>query len=180
MSLTSASEFTVQDASTETTQVQLSILPVAAPGEGTGRLIHPTLGTYDYALAPEKWTNMDGDAIKAPIWAGERALEGHVNTLWHGHIEDVVVLERWLGRAGAAMPFDQLRMFIGMWQNPPDPEEGYVQWAPSYVNAHTYNVILEDLAVGQGGIELSHLAIKNDLVQDAVTLQIRLVNRVEE
>lgn len=179
MSLQSSSEFTVLDASIEVTSVTLSILPVAAPGEGTGRLTHPTLGTYDYAMAPERWTNMDGDAIRAPVWAGERALEGHLSTLWHGHIEDVVVEERWLGRAGAAMPFEQLRMFIGMWQNPPDPEDDYILWSPSYVNGHTYQVILEDLTVGSGGIELSHLALKNDLVQDPVTLQIRMVSRVE-
>jgi hypothetical protein len=156
--LTSSAEFTVLDASTEATSVTLTVLPIAEAGEGSGRLIHPSLGTYDYPQGPDEWTNMDGDAVIAPVWSSTLTLAGAANTLWQGTLQDVVIEERWLGRGGLSMPIDQLRMLLSMWMNPPDPASGYVQWAPGYANSHTYKVILLNILVaGQPGSTLTSL-----------------------
>lgn len=173
--LTSSADFTVLDAPTEAASITLTVLPIAGAGEGSGRLIHPTLGIYDYPGAPDEWTNMDGDAVIAPVWSSTLTLDGAANTLWQGTIQDVVIEERWLGHGGLSMPIDQLRMLLSMWMNPPDPATGYVQWQPSYANSHTYNVIvLAVLVSGQPGSTLNYI-IKQGWVAAPVTLRLRLV-----
>ena len=74
--LTSQTTFTVGDASTETTSTSITILPALGASTGKGRLIHPTLGIYDYERCPDEWSNMDGDAIIAPIWASSSLASG--------------------------------------------------------------------------------------------------------
>src|SRR5438105_11089454 len=93
--LTSSATITIGDGSTVTEQASVVVIPAAGVGEGNGRLIHPTLGTYDYDMPPNQWVNLHGDVIVAPIWASEKTLSSVANTLWQGVIRDVVIEEHW-------------------------------------------------------------------------------------
>lgn len=177
--LTSTGSFTVGSGSVVTISAPLVVIPAASVGSGTGRLIHPTFGTFDYLRGPDEWQNMDGDAIIAPIWSSTKTLLGAANTLFVGDLRDVVVEERWTQRV--AMELDQARMFIAMWQLPPDPAAAYVQWYPSYANDLGFNVVLLDLIVGGSqGINLSPLVNNGEgWVRGPVTIKMRIVSRIE-
>ena len=124
--LTASATLTIGDASTVTESISLLVLPVAGSYEGTGRLVHPTFGTYDYERPPDEWTNLDGDALIAPIWASTKTLLGAANTLFAGNLRDVIVEERWTQPVCCLAA--HLRALLPMWMNPPDPSVAYVEW----------------------------------------------------
>lgn len=173
--LTSQTTFTVGEAATETVAATLTILPAPGAGAGKGRLVHPTLGTYDYPYAPDEWSNMDGDAIIAPIWASTKTLDGSANTLFAGSLRDVVVEERWTGDLSA--PMAMVRMLAAFWQNPPDPATDYVRWYPSYANSLGFKVIILDLQVDGQGFNLDFVS-RQGWVAGGVVLRMRLAGRV--
>jgi hypothetical protein len=149
------------------------------PGETipTGRLSHPTLGVYDYPIAPSDWTNIDTDVIITPIWSHAKTISGVASTRWDGTRADQEVKEMWVG--GVAMKSPQLRMFLNMWQSPPDAPD-YLIWSPNYVNAYSYNVHLVDVSSGgSSGINLDYLSLQGDgFVKGPVTLTYRVMGRL--
>lgn len=175
--LTSSATFAVGDAPVAEESVSILVLPVAEAGEGYGRLIHPTLGVYDYAKSPDEWLNLDGDVVVPPVWASQQTLTGAANTLWPGALRDVVTEERWTGEGGLAMSTEQLRMFLAMWTNPVDPLDGEIEWWPSYTTALGFKVALLGVESGGQGITLDHFARVNGWVPYAVTLRMRILGR---
>ena len=172
--LTASTTFSIGAASTVVESVTTVILPAVAAGEGQGRLVHPTLGTYDYAFMPDAWVNIDGDAIIAPVWASSTTLDGASNTLWQGSLRDVVVEERWTFAVKPA----HLRAILAMWMNPPDPADGYVQWFPNYTNGNGYAVIMLAVTVGGQAVQLNYISRRHDFVIEDMALQMRLVERI--
>lgn len=172
--LTSSATLAIGDAPTTEESVTITVLPVAAPGEGRGRLIHPTLGTYDYARGPDEWQNLDGDVVIAPIWASEMTLDGAANTLWPGALRDVIVEERWI--QPVAGEIELARMLMSMWTNPVDPADGAIEWWPSYATTLGYQVALLDLRVGAKEITLTPL-LKQGWVRGPITLRMRILGR---
>jgi len=175
--LSSSASFTIADAAAQAASATLTVLPAVAAPSGFGRLIHPTLGTFDYQVKPDEWVNVDGDAIIAPVWSSTRTLGGAANALWSGYLRDVVCEERWNAAGGLAMPASQLRMLIAVWSNPVDPANGYVLWYPNYATAVGFKVIPVDLTCGGKGIALDWMANLENLIDHPVVLQLRLVDR---
>jgi hypothetical protein len=173
--LTSSTTFTVGEAAIETVAASVTILPVPGAGTGKGRLVHPTLGSYDYPHAPNAWGGMDGDAIIAPIWASAKTLDGAANTLFAGNIRDSEVYETWSGEL--AMPLAMVRMLASFWQAPPDPAVDYIKWYPSYSNALGFKVILLALDVNGQGYNLDYIA-RQGWVPASVVLKMRIAGRV--
>lgn len=159
---------------TLTETVTLTVLPIAGPGEGKGRLIHPTLGTYDYRHAPDEWTNLSSDIVIAPVWANARTLDGAANTLWPGSMQDVECSERWTSPVSMEISFfNQLLVF---WQNPPQPP-GYVEWWPSYQNDLGYRVILLEVKSGGQQVTLDFVSRKG-WVRGITELRMRIIGYV--
>lgn len=173
--LTSSATFTIGEASTESASTVLSILPAIGSGSGTGRLIHPTFGAYDYEKCPDEWTNMDGDAIIAPIWSSSKTLNGASNTLFVGNIRDVVVEERWLGEISVSLTM--LRMLAAIWQNPPNPSDGYVTWYPNYVNDLGFKVIVLALDLNGQGLNFDYVS-RQGYCSGELVLRMRIAGRV--
>ena len=150
--------------------------PVTAPN-GTGRLIHPTLGTYDYDIAPDEWGNVDADIIAPPIWSHSLTLTGAASAKWAGTIQDLEVYERWTGRLAVAA--GQLRMFVDMWQAPPD-KPNYLRWSPNYINNNTYNVQLVALSCGgQAGVNVDFTILQGrGFVKGPLEMTYRIVSKV--
>lgn len=171
--LSNSNTFAIGDASTLVASASITVLPVAAPGAGKGKLSHPTLGLYDYAYAPDEWEGIDQDLIIEPVWANSRTLDGAANTLWQGAVGDVEVTERWI--SGASMPVAMLRMLLAMWVNPPVPPS-YVTWYPSYVNALAYSVILLGVTSGGGKLTLDMLT-RQGWVAGTIEQRLRVVAR---
>ena len=172
--LTSSTTFTVGASSTVVESAQVVILPAITAGTGRGRLVHPTLGTYDYAQMPNEWMNIDGDVIIAPTWASTKTLDGAANTLWQGQIRDVEVVERWTFAATLA----HVRALLAMWQDPPDPDDGYVVWYPNYLNANAYNVVMLSISVGGEQVTFNHYARLHNMVIDDMALRMRVISRL--
>lgn len=175
--LTSSATLTVGAGAVEAESVTLAVLPIAAPGEGTGRLVHPTLGTLDYDTPPDEWTGLDGDALVPPVWASVATLDGAANTLWPGALRDVVCEERWLAEGGLSMKLAQLRALLSFWATPPDPASAYVTWYPSYTSALAFQVVLLGVEVAGQPLTLNHLALRAEWVPYPVTVRLRLVGR---
>lgn len=175
--LTADNTFTIGDNTTVVEQVDITIVSAPSAPNGPGRLVHPTLGTYDYEISPDEWGNMDQDAIVAPIWSSEMTLASGVNTVWAGHIKDVEVFERWTGRIGMRAP--QFRMLQDMFRNPPVPPS-YVEWYPSYINALGFKVIITKITSGgQSGTTLDYTVLQNQgFVKGPIELSMRLVGYV--
>jgi hypothetical protein len=165
--------------------VGITVLPLAGPGEGTGRLIHPTLGTIDYQFAPDRWRGHIGDAVVFPIWSVSQTLAGALVALWDGTLEDVVVEEAWEGEI--VMRRDELDALLAFYQSPPDPAlgvpSGYVQWWPSYESDLGFYVCILAVSAGSsGGIELTNIpadADGDEWVEGSVSIRMQLVARVE-
>ena len=156
MTLTSSSTFNVQDSALESAEVAGTVqAPVGFGTGGKGRLVHPTLGTYDYPIAPTDTVNVDGDVCFPPSWVTAPTLAGGAVTLWEGNMRDAQVIERWAeGDVGCSVA--HLRALWALFANPPDPEDlveadRFVVWTPSYANANSYKVAL--VAVRSGGEE---------------------------
>lgn len=169
--LTASTTFTVGASSTVTESASVIILPAITAGSGRGRLVHPTLGTYDYAYMPDEWINVDGDVIIPPIWSSSKTLDGAANTLWQGHIRDVEVEEHWT----FAVSIAHLRTILSYWQNPPDPDDGYVTWYPNYANGNAYSVLMLDVSVGGQGVKLNYISRRHSWVIEDMVLRMRLV-----
>lgn len=172
--LTASTSFTVGASSTVVESVSVTILPAIAAGVGRGRLVHPTLGTYDYAQMPDQWTNVDGDIIISPIWASSKTLDGAANTLWQGNVRDVEVRESWT----FAVSIAQLRSILAMWQSPPDPDVGYVAWYPNYTNGLGFQVLMLEVTVGGQGVTLNYISRLHSFVIDDMALRMRIVARL--
>jgi len=172
--LTASSPFTIGSGSSEVESETITILPAVTSGQGRGRLIHPTFGAYDYSHMPDRWTNIDGDLIVAPIWSSAKTLLGAANTLMTGHIRDVTVTERWT----FAVPIAHLRALLMYWQNPPDPDNGFVEWWPSYTSAEGFKVAMVDLTVGGEAVTLNWVSLRHSMVIDDVALRMRIIDRV--
>lgn len=173
--LTSQSTFTVGESGVETASINLTILPALGSGTGKGRLIHPTLGTYDYEKCPDEWANVDGDVIIPPVWASSKTLDGVSNTLFAGNIRDVIVEERWTDDVSA--PLSMVRALISFWQNPPDPAIDFIRWYPNYVNALGFKVILVSLDLNGQGINFDWFS-RNGYVHGVLSLRMRIVARI--
>lgn len=176
--LTASASFTIGAGSPDVEEITLDILPAAVGGAGLGRLVHPTLGTYDYSMSPSQWNGIDTDVVVPPVWASTKTLSGAANTLWRGSVRDAVCVERWGTDAGVSMPADMFRMLLAFWQNPPDPANGFIEWWPSYTSAFGYKVILLDFKAGGGqGINLDTVMNQGYVVGPA-ELTLRVVERL--
>lgn len=174
--LTSQTTFTIGDATTEQASTQITILPALGASTGTGRLIHPTLGTYDYEKCPDEWSNLDGDVIIAPIWSSSKTLQGAANTLFQGHLRDTIIEERWIAD-GASISLAMLRVLLAFWQNPPNPASNYVLWYPNYTSSFGYKVILVALEVNGSGINLDYVSRLGWVTGDVV-LRLKVAERL--
>lgn len=179
--LTGSTTFSVGDSDTEITTTPLLILPLAGIGEGTGRLIHPDIGTYDYPYAPDEWLNFDSDIIIPPVWGGAKTLDGAANMLFAGHIRDVEVEEHWTSEIGGPLTF--MRVLLAMWQNPPDPDDGYVQWYPSYANEFGYNVLILSVKLGGQDVTMNYVTRQTDSVGDrwvegTIVIRMRIIEKL--
>jgi hypothetical protein len=176
--LTASSTLTLTDGATVTELLPVTVLPALPSSSGKGRLIHPTLGTYDYDLEPTEWTNVMGDAIVQPIWSSNLTLGGASSTVWAGTVQDVVCEERWTAQGGLAMRVSQLSMLLAMYQSPPDPETAWVEWYPNYITEQGFKVLLTDLSVGDSkGIALNGF-VKGGFVAGKVVLKMRIIDRL--
>lgn len=154
--LTNTATFAVGAASLEYVEVSVVVLPPAPSSEGKGRLVHPVLGTLDYAHPPTSWTNLDTDVIAPPVWSSAKTLIGSANTLWPGDLRDVTCVERWTtDRGQLRLLMGQFRTMLAMLLDPPDPATATVLWYPSYATALGYKVALVGLTVGGQGITLN-------------------------
>jgi hypothetical protein len=148
--VTSAADVIVEEVT-----IPIISAPLAAP-DGTGKLVHPTLGTYIYEYAPTSWTNIDTDIIVKPEWMTEKVLTGQKFTLWRGYDRDVVVKEKWAAKKGdAAMLNGQIRQLLDFYQNPPTPPS-YVAWYPDYTTNLGFYVIMLSLTAGGDGITFDY------------------------
>lgn len=175
--LTTEETFGVADlGATVAESVVVRVTGPVTPPNGTGRLIHPTFGTYDYEIAPDEWGNVDADILAPPIWSHSRTLTGAASTQWAGSIRDLEVYERWTGKVAVRAP--QLRMYIDMWQNPPTAPS-YLRWSPNYINAYSYNVQLISVACGgQSGINVDFTILQGSgFVKGPLELTYRIVSK---
>lgn len=172
--LTSSATLTVAAGETVVETAEVTVLPIAGEGEGTGRLVHPTLGSFDYEDAPDRWTSVRGDVVVPPVWAFATALSGAAATLWPGSIEDVVVEETWVD--SYAMDSDQLDMLALLFQTPVDPADGYLEWWPSYTTDLGFRVAFLDLQVGGQGLSFTHL-LGDGIVEGPVVARFRILGR---
>ena len=173
--ITSSATFTVVAGDVVTETAEAVVLPIAGVGEGRGRLVHPTLGTFDYAFAPDRWTNLRGDVVVPPIWAMAATLSGASSTLWPGSIQDVVIEESWTD--GYAMDSDQLDILLAIFQAPPDPADGYVELWPSYTSDLGFYVAFIGLEVGGQNLTLTPM-VRVGVVEGPVTARFRVIGRV--
>lgn len=169
--LTSSSTFSIGAGAVLTETTQITILPIAGAGEGRGRLVHPQLGTYDYAHAPDAWRNLVSDVVVPPIWANARTLSGAANTLWPGSIQDVEVMEEWNSPISMEAAF--LNQLLTFWQNPAVPPE-YIEWWPSYQTDLGYKVIILGVTTGGQEITLDYI-FRQGWVRGTTQLRMRIV-----
>jgi hypothetical protein len=172
--LTNSTAFTIAAGATVVADTTVEVVSPAVAGEGVGRLIHPTLGTFDYPYQPEQWTNVDGAAIIAPSWQTTKTLGSGQATLWAGNLRDVEATETWTGPGGLSMPMSMLRMLIAIWQNPPDPTVDYVQWWPSYITTVGYDVVVKNITVGNRSLTFTDTSLQG-WIDLPVTITYQLV-----
>ena len=171
--LTNSASFTVIAATPVSESVQVRVLPLSAGSSGTGRLVHPTLGTLDYPYAPDVWEGVDTDVLVPPVWSYAPTLSSGVNSLWAGNIKDVTPMERWTSEVSMPMAF--VRSLLNFWMNPPDPATGFVLWSPSYVNSLTYKVILSMVSSNGTTLTFSYISRQQWLEGD-LQLNLRVVD----
>ena len=183
--LKSSASYGVAAAAEELVTLPIEVFPAFPTESGRGRIIHPTLGAFDYEIKPDEWVNIDADAIIAPIWASSRTLTSAANVLWQGHLRDVVVEERWKALGGLSMPITQLRMLLAVWTTPIDPDVGYVHWFPNYITPLAFKVLPVMLSAGGQGLAFDDVVNYKDedgnpigWVTAPVTFQLKLVERL--
>lgn len=176
MTITASTTFDVTD-QTPTT-VSASTVVQAAVGYGTGgrgRLVHPTLGAYDYVNAPDDVENCDGDVLIAPMWSHAMTLGGAVDALWPGYLRDAKIIERWRN-GDVGCPIEHLRQLWQLFANPPDPVSGTpVVWSPNYINALSYKVALVDVRSGGQGYRLDLRLARYGYAPQPVELEMRVL-----
>lgn len=157
MSLTSTATIIVADQTPTTASTSVVILPPSsAPGAvAKGRLIHPTLGTYDYPQAPEETQNVDGGPVYRPIWSHAQTLGGAASALWSGYLRDARVIERWK-QGDVGMPAAFARALWAFFTNPPNPaDDSFILWTPSYAGTdQQWRVAITDLRIGGDGFNI--------------------------
>lgn len=172
--LTSSSTLPIGSGSIATSSATITVLPAVGATGGRGRLIHPSLGTYDYPYSPDEWTNIDGDVIISPIWASTKTLLGGANTLFVGNIRDVTVEERWIQELSGSM--NHVRTLLAMYMNPPDPSVAYVRWYPNYTTSLAYKVIILELTVGGQGVTFDYIS-RQGWATGAIVLKMKIAGR---
>lgn len=171
--ITNSTAFTIAAQSTAAVTTDVEVIAAGAAGTGNGRLVHPTLGTFDYLYMPEQWTNMDGSAIIFPNWQSSKTLGAGQNTLWGGVLKDTECTETWTAPGGLAMPMDMLRLLLDFFQNPPDPTVDYVQWYPSYITTLGFDVVIKNLQVGGRAITFTDISLQGWIDQPvSITYQL--------
>lgn len=179
MSLTASTTFDVADQAPVSAEAAVVIQPAVGVGTGgRGRLVHPTLGTYDYANTPDETVGLDGDVLYGPTWAHTATLGGAVDAWWPGFKRDARVVERWKqGQVGA--PIEHLRMLWAMFAAPPaDPIANPVIWTPNYANARSYRVALVDVRAGGERITLDRRLLSWGYAPQPVELELRILGDV--
>lgn len=175
MPLSASTAFTIVDAGTESESTSVVVLPLSANSLGTGRLVHPDLGVLDYPYPPDVWENFDTDVIYPPVWAVSPTMGGGAVSVWPGYESDPVVVERWVSDASMPMPF--VRTLLGFYTNPPAPEDGYIEWYPSYANELGYRVVILSVTCGGEGVRFDFLTRQGWLAGE-LAVQMKVVGRV--
>lgn len=173
--ITSSATLTIADAATAVDSLTITVIPAPVSSTGRGRLIHPSLGSFDYARPPDEWSNMRGDAIIPPVWASTKTLLGAANTLFAGDLRDVICEERWTQPVIASTDFAD--MLIAMWVNPPDPSVAYVEWWPNYTTDQGFRVVMLGLTLGGKDIT-THSLSHGGYDRGPLVLRMRLVERL--
>lgn len=164
----------------ETVDIEVLALPFPSTDTGTGRLVHPTLGTLDYDYAPTLWTNIDGDVLFSPVWATTKTLRGAASTLWRGDLRDVQCVERWEQWAGdLKMRMEMLRTLWAFYANPPEPPDAWIEWHPTYTTELAFRVALTSLTVGGEGVNLDPTT-KQGWARGDVELRLQVLGRIED
>jgi hypothetical protein len=183
--LTASASFGVAAAAEKEVELDIEVLPSFPNESGYGRIVHPTLGPFDYEVKPDEWVNIDADAVIPPVWSSSRTLTSAANVLWAGHIRDVVVEERWKALGGLAMPITQFRMLLAIWTTPIDPDVGYVQWFPNYISGFGFSVLPLMLSMGGSQVVFDDVVNYKDeygepigWVTNPVTFVLKLVERL--
>ncbi len=175
MTISATATFNVADQSALVASVTLIVQPPVGVGTGgRGRLIHPTLGTYDYVNTPDETVNIDGDVCFAALWARSQTLGGQVDTLWSSFLRDGRVIERWIqGDVGA--PLAHLRMLWQMYANPPAPGGTPVIWEPNYATANRYEVIIARVSAGGEEYKLDRRLASKGYAPQPVEVELRVL-----
>lgn len=185
MSLNSNASFAVADSGTESANVTATVMPAVGYGTGgLGRLVHPTLGTYDYQWQPDQRVNVHGDVIYTPEWLHSKTLGASALTLASGKVQDPIVIERWNFGDGM-VPLALVVALLLFVQNPTDVDAGsYITWSPNYANSRTWRVAVVGLRVGGEQVTIdSWLATQNDGTVNGYTvgpceLALRIISEV--
>ena len=186
MSLSSNATFTVASSGTESANVTATVMPAVGYGSGgLGRLVHPTLGTYDYEWKPDQRVNLHGDVVYAPDWVHSKTVGGGALSVGSGKVGDPIVVERWNHGEGI-VPLALVEALLLFLQNPPDIDAGsYVTWSPNYATSRTWNVAIVGLRVGGQEVTIdTWLSEQDDGTVDGYTLgpcelALRIISEVE-
>jgi hypothetical protein len=176
MTLSASATFTVADQTPVTVAADAVVQPPVGFGTGgRGRLVHPTLGAYDYAVTPDEVENCDGDVLIAPVWSHAMTLGGAVDALWPGYLRDALIVERWRN-GDVGCPIDHLRQIWQLFANPPDPVTGTpVVWTPNYINANSYNVAIVSVRSGGSAYRLDLRLARWGYAPQPVELSLRIL-----
>jgi hypothetical protein len=170
MPISSSTTVTVAAQDPLSLEVSATVQPPVAVGEedGSGRLVHPTLGVYDYEYPPTDTEGFDGDVCVGPIWTHTPTLEGAIDAMWPGHIRDALVLERWMAgitnkgdEGGIGPPISVLRALWAFFANPPaDPIANPVIWSPTYATTRSYRVVIVGVRSGGEGYRVDRQLLR--------------------
>lgn len=174
MALSSSSTFDVADQATVSESLSVTVEPPVGLGTGgRGRLVHPTLGTYDYPNTPTETVNLDGDVCFPPIFASSRTFGGNVHAQWDGFAGDVVVVERWVnGETGG--PIAHLRALWQMYANPPEPGDAVI-WTPNYATSKSFRVLIVGVRSGGGEYTIDRYLAGKGFAPSPVELELRVL-----
>jgi hypothetical protein len=173
--ITASATIAIADGPILVEEATVITIPAPVSGTGTGRLVHPETGIYDYPRPPDAWKNMRGDAIIPPVWSSVKTLSGAANTLFTGTLRDVICDEQWT--QGLVWKTDFADRLISMWMNPPDPAVAYVEWWPNYTTDQGFKVVLLSLTLGGSEIT-THSISHGGYDRGPMNLKMRLIERL--